>query len=186
MSSLAIAGTHIQQSDIPAGVLGGTYATPTFANPLSATNVTATSMTVKGTNGMTVSGGSFDSIFFAPGTGISNPQIYASGTQMGFGGAQFGPAFIAGAIGSAGTGINAGSGGLQAGTVNVTIGVPFDVRTASTFESSMTVTDAAGIWTPKITINAGGLAGQALCWKTNTTLSYCDSVVGASGGCTCH
>ncbi len=32
----------------------------------------------------------------------------------------------------------------------------------------------------------GGSAGQAACWKTNGQLSYCESVVGAMGACTCH
>ncbi len=31
-----------------------------------------------------------------------------------------------------------------------------------------------------------GSSGQAACWKTNGTLSYCESVVGAMGACTCH
>lgn len=33
---------------------------------------------------------------------------------------------------------------------------------------------------------ANGLAGQTICWKTNTTLSYCTTVVGVDGTCTCH
>ncbi len=31
-----------------------------------------------------------------------------------------------------------------------------------------------------------GSASAAICWKTTTTLSYCESVVGAGGTCTCH
>ncbi len=50
-------------------------------------------------------------------------------------------------------------------------------------------TDAPGVFT-----NDGsgglswkaGLAGQAACWKTNGDLSYCESVVGVAGACTCH
>lgn len=37
-----------------------------------------------------------------------------------------------------------------------------------------------------VQIEQGGLAGQALCWKTNTQLSYCTSVVASNGTCTCH
>jgi len=33
---------------------------------------------------------------------------------------------------------------------------------------------------------AVGSANAAICWKTTTTLSYCTSVVGAGGTCTCH
>jgi hypothetical protein len=29
-------------------------------------------------------------------------------------------------------------------------------------------------------------AGQGMCWKTATTLSYCTSVLGVGGGCTCN
>ncbi len=31
-----------------------------------------------------------------------------------------------------------------------------------------------------------GSVSAAICWKTTTTLSYCESVVGAGGTCTCH
>lgn len=31
-----------------------------------------------------------------------------------------------------------------------------------------------------------GSAGNAVCWKTNSTLSYCDDAVGSNGKCTCH
>lgn len=33
---------------------------------------------------------------------------------------------------------------------------------------------------------SAGSAGQATCWKTNGQLSYCESVVGVAGACTCH
>ena len=31
-----------------------------------------------------------------------------------------------------------------------------------------------------------GLAGQAMCWKTDTTLGYCSTIIGVTGGCTCN
>jgi len=52
--------------------------------------------------------------------------------------------------------------------------------------ASMTITHASGLHTSSITIDTGGLATQAVCWKTNKTLGYCSNVVGAGGACTCN
>lgn len=61
-----------------------------------------------------------------------------------------------------------------------------------TVKSSMTVTGAGGLGVTygvtvgSLTVNTGGLANQAVCWKTNTTLGYCSTVVAADGTCTCN
>ncbi len=46
--------------------------------------------------------------------------------------------------------------------------------------------DGAQVVSGPLGILGTGLAGQATCWKTNEIISYCDSVVGAMGACTCH
>lgn len=58
--------------------------------------------------------------------------------------------------------------------------LPVDV--AVTGDVSLT---NAGL-TAVVSVSSGGLAGQAMCWKTNTTLSYCTTIVAADGTCTCH
>lgn len=34
--------------------------------------------------------------------------------------------------------------------------------------------------------DSGGSAGKSMCWKTDTTLGYCSSIVAVDGSCTCN
>ncbi len=74
------------------------------------------------------------------------------------------------------------NGGLTTGTVHgIFSGGRFQLSDNSG-TSEIAAFDADG----NTTSGGSGSAGQAACWKTDGTLSYCESVVGAMGACTCH
>lgn len=211
MASSAIAGTHIQSGDTASGALGGTYPNPSVSFSTSP----AGSTTQVQFNNAGVFAGSAD-VKIHSGNALlnlsdaSNPYSFADGygIKMTISGHLGAPVTLYGMNFSLGGSIAGDTYGYYANVDNASsannYGAFLSAKSGSgnyglwvdagqvLIKSSMTVTGAGGmsntygVTVGSITINSGGSAGQALCWKTNTTLSYCDSVVGVSGGCTCH
>ncbi len=89
-------------------------------------------------------------------------------------------------------GINVANGGAVINSYGLWVGQNSGATNnwAAWFQGDINVTGTSTLATTTInnTLNimVGGSAGQAMCWKTATTLGYCSSVVGVGGACTCN
>lgn len=207
-----MAGTHIMQGDSAGGDLSGTFPSPSVSSSLSGYIQNRSSLQTGAT--FYVSSGTISSSFRTNGTvvmkspiSINDPNGVGGNAQLDFtdiygtntsfiaqqyvsGSAFSYPMKLSNTVANDGTSFSQIYIDPRFGVT--VIASTTNVRALSVGGSlggtyNLTVSTMGMVTVSSFTLNSGGSASQAVCWKPDgKTLGFCSSVVGIGGDCICN